>query len=123
MLFVLEKYKFHVKNYRKKFSVSSIIFLKFFLFSHTKNSKFSKSNNKYKYGSKRGIFSGVVQATLILIYPLTHTLIPSNNIKVLSSHPATILTFLPWWFVISKVMPDVLRLIQIESEFRYDLLL
>ena len=48
MLFVLEKCKFHVKNYRKNFSLSSYIFLKFFLFLHIKNSRYSKNDIKYE---------------------------------------------------------------------------
>ena len=38
MLFVSEKRKFHMKHYRKYFSLSSNVFLKFFLFWYTKNS-------------------------------------------------------------------------------------
>ena len=47
---------FHVKNYRKKFSVSSNIFLKLFLFWNTKKLNFSKNNSKYEEGLKETYF-------------------------------------------------------------------
>ena len=69
---------------------------------------------------KRGILSSQPLPLNLSAYRYCH---PPNNTEVLSSHPSTTLTFLPWWFVISKTMPGVLRLIQIESQFSYDLLL
>ena len=121
MLFSLET-KFHMKNYCINFSLSSYIFLKLFLFSNTKNSKFSKNNNIFEEILKEAYFleSSKSPPPNLSGYPYCH---PPSNTKVLSSHPTATLNFLPWWFIISKVMSGVLRLIEVESEFNYDFLL
>ena len=111
-----------MKNYCINFSLSSYIFLKLFLFSNTKNSKFSKNNNIFEEILKEAYFleSSKSPPPNLSAYPYCH---PSSNTKVLSSHPTATLNFLPWWFIISKVMSGVLRLIEVESEFNYDFLL
>ena len=113
MLFFLEKY---VKTFRKNFSLSSKIFLNFFLFSHTKNSIF------LGLVSKRGIFSRAVQATPLQSIHLPIQLSPEQYWSTALS-PCNSFPFLQWWFAISKVMSGVLRLIQVKSEFSYDLFL